>query len=662
MPGRQRIGLALVAGAVVAAIAGAFLLGGASTDRRDHAAREISRDAAPAPPAPPPRPEARETARVDLTTPEADDAPAPSSVPEPVARPSGFAIRGSVVEEGTGRPVADAVVGVFVPSPGLPRVALGRPKGVATDEGGRFFLTGLEPGTVRLRTWHERLVECLSDPIEGAEGGTVEDVVLRLGRGGGVDGYALDLEGAPLAGGWVSVFPPRIQSIGARRAEIDRSNGYFLAEGLDPGRHRVQAFPPRGHLEPIEDRRKRIRSALADVREGEITRVEFPETAIGGCIVRGRVLRGGGGVSHVLVTVLPKGVLEGDPDRIALAGDRLHDTTDEDGAFEIESVPAGPASLFAHPRGNGSPAALDVVVPEEPVLEVEIRFPPGEIRGRVTRASDDTPVRGIPVAVFPREPIREVRGSPSDVETDPEGRYRVLDLFPGRYLVRVGPTVSSRRSLGFDVATEIREPVYVTDDAPTVEDFALVEEGRALVVVRDPEGNAVRDLWVDVHPDGDPSLFRRHSGVTRADGTARIGGLAPGRYAARARGAPFAEARAPVTGRVDAGEETLLPIRLEAGTRVRVRVRGASGSILRNPFVEWVDGDGRETRIVQGSTGIATPEELEGGFGVVVLLPGEYTMRVRANDHRPREVAIRVWEVSPQEIEVSLEASAGPPR
>ncbi|MGH7150243.1 MAG: carboxypeptidase regulatory-like domain-containing protein, partial [Planctomycetota bacterium] len=253
----------------------------------------------------------------------------------------GATVRGRVVARDTGAPVVDAEVG---------RVEEGRNSfrfssrfrrvEVRTGSEGAFELTGLEPGSVRLRVSHESFAETIPEPIEAKGGETVEGILVSLSRGGALDGYAIAEGGAPLTGGRVHATPAddfRERWTGRKESPIDGA-GYFKIDGLSPGRYRVEARPPwparsedaSAALEAMTVR------AFALIEEGRTTRVEFPGLPRGGCTVRGRVLRGEAGVEGAWVSVTPK--LQPAGDAGELLREKMNVRTRADGSFAVEHV------------------------------------------------------------------------------------------------------------------------------------------------------------------------------------------------------------------------------------------------------------------------------------------------------------------------------------
>ncbi|HET6202895.1 MAG TPA: carboxypeptidase regulatory-like domain-containing protein [Planctomycetota bacterium] len=586
----------------------------------------------------------------------------------------GAAIRGRVVARDTGEPVAEATVdrveeGKRPFGPILHRLRRGDAK---SDSDGAFEIRSLEPGSVQLRVSHEAFAVTISDPVEAKGGETVEGIVIPLFRGGALDGYAIGEGGAPLAGGKIQTRPMgdfRERWSQSKESPIDEA-GYFKLEGLSPGWYRVEARPPwpgRGEdaFGTLEGKTLR---ALAEVEEGRTIRVEFPALPKGRCTVRGRVLRGDAGVEGAQVSVTPSvraaGALS-DP-----YGDRMNARTKADGSFAIEHVPAGSATLHVQAPSSREPgessgsSQRSIEVPDGPELVLDVTLSGGAIAGRVVRASDRKPLSGVSVGIFPAD-LPPGRANPKGhgwAHTDEEGRYRVIELEPGTYVVRAGGGVgipASGEEGAF--AGETRDGVEVREGDEVALDFALSAGGTAVVTVLDPGGRPVKGAFVGLIASGRASGVRKFlggsQGTTDGEGVARVDGLSPGLYYATVYWAQFAGAESEEAA-VRAGSETSFRVELREGTRVRARVQDKNDAPVEL-LPLFVDSRGRE-RIAAPSGMRGSPRPGEEGMGIAVLLPGEYTVRIGGGGWMEQTTTIRVGTDSPQDFVLRVEREEGP--
>jgi carboxypeptidase family protein len=580
-------------------------------------------------------------------------------------------IRGTVVARDAGTPVYDASIQLFEEDrgPGLtlhPSDFLGRRR-CRSEPDGAFELRNLDPGRHRLRVSHDSFVPALSDPIEAKGGETIEGLVISLPRGGGVDGHASAEGRTPLVGGTVMASPVDFGGapLQEKAIETDRE-GYFRLEGLAPGRWTIEASPPRrkGEEDPEAGRLR----AVVLVEEGRTTRVEFPGPPKGGCTVRGRVLRGGAGAggASVFVDPLLRAAAATDP-----VGTRLGAMSEADGSFAIEHVPPGAALLEIQVRSSRGASSFSVArrrrsieVPEAVELVLDVELPGGAIQGRVVRASDGRPVPGAAIEVLPSEFVasRALAGSRGWAQTDEEGRYRVEDLEPGAYVAIAHGLVAG--GVGDQEAARLEEtrgPIEVAEGGEAVVDFSLSAGGSALVSVLDPAGRPVEGALVSVVPAGGPGRMRRYlaggHGMTDVQGVARVAGLAPGVYYATVASADYAGADSD-EAEVRVGGEASFRVNLREGTRVRVRVLDRNDAPV-DLLPLFVDSRGRE-RFAVPVEARGFPRQGEQGTGIVVLLPGEYTVRIGGEGWTEQATNLRVGTRSPQDLVLRLERAENP--
>ncbi|HKB16627.1 MAG TPA: carboxypeptidase regulatory-like domain-containing protein, partial [Planctomycetota bacterium] len=364
-------------------------------------------------------------------------------------------------------------------------------------------------GAIRLGVVHDSFASASSGPIEAKDGEVVDGVLILLSRGGALDGHALR-EGEPGPPGTrirVSLFGGPLEAWSQSRDSVIDESGYFKVEGLPPGRYSVVATVPPRPDERMdgESFRRRSHHAVAVVEDGRTTRVVFPDHPEGPCTLRGRVLRGEEGVEGATVRVVPTQP-PGNPDpfRMPLSG-----RTSAGGTFKIEHVPPGWATLRvqASPTGGAdgfAPKSLSIEIPDRPDHEIDVQLSDATISGRVVRAADGAPVSGVRVEALPAtlHLTQDLALTPvAGVLTDEEGRYRVSDLEPGRYVVRAGRRWGRGEAEDeAPLALEARGPIEVAEGGETIADFALARGGTAIVRVSDPGGSPVKEAGVLLVP------------------------------------------------------------------------------------------------------------------------------------------------------------------
>jgi Carboxypeptidase regulatory-like domain/PDZ domain len=89
--------------------------------------------------------------------------------------------------------------------PGAPSVA---PPWVTKNDG-TFDLSPVTPGRVRVLVRHPEFVEALSDAVNLAPGGRIDDLVIVLRKGGELEGRVVDTDGRPVAGARLEIVATR---------------------------------------------------------------------------------------------------------------------------------------------------------------------------------------------------------------------------------------------------------------------------------------------------------------------------------------------------------------------------------------------------------------------------------------------------------------------
>ena len=588
----------------------------------------------------------------------------------------GALIRGRVLDGSTGAPVEDVAVSA---EPVEVEEATDRSRGPAPGEptgpDGAFETSGLLAGKWRLRAWREGFVSARTDPIQVAERGTIDGIVIVLPRGGSIEGVATAPDGAPYTGGraWASRVErseeeDEIRSIsgfgymgrGSGRGEEIDASGAFRLEGLEPGKYLVQARPASVPGEPQEEIQRKTLRGFVDVEEGSVARVEFARPKAG-CLVRGRVARDREGVEGVEVTLVPK---EWPKDREArsILEPRLKVRTLPGGAFEIADAPAGEATVGARLSG-GTTVAETVTIPAGGELTVELRLPLGEIAGRVVSEVDGSPIPRAAVAAFRLQKEGTEGGSGwSNATAGEDGRYRIRDLSPGAYRVRASPGFpAARDEKAANLSSDERGPVDVGETGPTVVDFSLPVGAKVLVSVRDPDGRPLANASVRLRSEAKPAResggmrfgpFGWGSGVeTGQDGSARFLGIPRGEYFVAVQFDGYAPFTSETRG-VAPGEETTFQVEMREGTRLRVRLLRPDGVAERNGWANFTDAKGGEWS-AQIPTGEEVPPEGRGLLHVR-LAPGTYSVKSGAKGFRSYRGSVVVGSGPTQDFEVRL--------
>jgi protocatechuate 3,4-dioxygenase beta subunit len=386
----------------------------------------------------------------------------------------GLSLEGTVVDADDNRPVVGATVEAF----GLPAVA--------TDPDGRFRLEGLGE-EINLQVDHplylnERLTEI--DPE------TSGGLLVRLRRGGSLEGSVYDGDGAPLPGAVV-----RSENWPGQRETFADAAGRYRLDGLPPGERLIAKVNGPGTLEGYETALVRIeagRSATHDFGVG--TRLYGMVTFAG---------RPASGAALTFTSEQPAAGSGGRPSRSVRAA--------ESGLYEARGLSAGAYGVVV--RWENRRAGWRVVVGEVVGGQrADIDLPDLYLAGRVVDAVTRAPLRGRVHAVrkeataggssgvFSRDgEVIEYSTYPRSVEeTDAQGRFRLQMMEPGPHVISAFvdgyrleeplelEVTASRDDIVLPVAPAIEVVVRATDAASG----RNIEEMECVFVFRDGNSDA----------------------------------------------------------------------------------------------------------------------------------------------------------------------------
>ncbi len=325
-----------------------------------------------------------------------------------IVLPPEACIKGQVVEEVTGEPVA----GVFIEAvPYNTRVGWFFCKDpVQADPNGRFLIAGLAPDKYMLQVNSDKAVlGNLSVTVEAGQ--TIHDMKIPLNKGVPFEVVVYDQEkGDPVEDAEVTVTQKEAASrytTFSQRVSTD-TNGLARLQ-VPPGECEVQAFK-QGYGGTFGAQRIQI-------EHGQTIRHEISLTYTA-CILSGKVLdEQGRMLSDALVMLLPHGL-------------GFHTLTDANGLFDItyymSRVPSKQQVLVRHvPSGLATSSTLQF--PNKSYkLQSRITLKPAyELRGRIT----DPNGRNIPAA-YVKLLQRRYRKLFTEVATDANGVYSIRSVPP----------------------------------------------------------------------------------------------------------------------------------------------------------------------------------------------------------------------------------------
>lgn len=449
-----------------------------------------------------------------------------------------YSISGRVVKQGTQDGVAGARLGAFSMSQGMRAEAID-----PSDERGAFEITGVRPGSYMLYAGAEGMVLEIGKNVEIVDK-DVTDVIVELGSGvtvaGRVEPAAVASVSVELQGevGLGNMF--EMVKVMMCRAETDPS-GAFALENVPPGKFHIVARTKEGRTGKAA-----VTVATVD-QSGVVVQLE-PRASIAGRVIDTT----GKPVGDVRV------VAELDEERrirFSMTGIRPDTKTAADGTFKVVGLEPGTYDVRARMLDDWSEfsggdkdkahdkrrAKVELVAGAEKTgVTLTIDARDGVIRGQVVGADRkpvadawvtarrelDTPT-GLPDKVASQ---LSFLGDSEPVLTNERGQFTIGKLRKGSYtLVAEGPRGSSRGE----------KHGVKSGDGATIE---LASLGTLIVAVTQG-GKPVTGYDVScASPAGD---IERHASA--ADGTYKLGPLAPGDYTCHVRAASgFAEGKVSV--------------------------------------------------------------------------------------------------------------------
>jgi len=435
-----------------------------------------------------------------------------------------------------------------------------------TDVGGRFEVTGIEPGRYRLRVIHNGFVtveygqRSTSDPgavLALSQGQDLKDLLFRLVPSGVIGGRIQNEDGDPLP--WVRVSALREAFSRGRRRLINEvtvvtdDHGEYRLFGLRPGRYLINAaYRPGQRLDPTEEddleaeksgyvptyypgTTDATKAIAITVKTGEeIPSADFllePTTVYS---IRGHVSVLGmrRSTEGVVLMLEPRttGWAWGSQTRQSLVDK-------SEGAFEIPNVLPGAYSLVATWMGEGrryqARQSVDLGGADADNLQL-VLTPGSNVNGQVVWDGKASLEKGNVLAVMARS-VNTNAISNAQAPVAPNGSFTLRELPDGTYqLFLLGQTqdcyLKSLRFAGMEASGD--EFNVIRGTQATLEVTISTRGARVQGSVTDVDGLALSGVFVVLVPDGERRsefhLFKQQT--TDPYGRFDMRGIAPGDY------------------------------------------------------------------------------------------------------------------------------------
>lgn len=529
---------------------------------------------------------------------------------ETIVLEPGMVLRGKVLAADDDAPLLGARVEAMGSSGPVAELFRGTEGSSMTDAEGRFALDSLGPGAYRLHTEHAGFAPELTAAVLDPEWAS-DEVLIRLYRGGHVQGTVRDEQGQPMAEEKLVATKSLIQLEAAQYARTD-GEGFYEIPRLSPGSYRVMRI--RGNS---------MQTKTAVIREGEVTIVDFGESPR--IRLRGTVLRHG--------QPLPGATLFFSEGGRSLTFETLKFAeADGAGLFEIGLDRPGAYRVIVGEAGAGMGASsVELLVPDEPEVRRDILLGGDGISGTILDP-DGNPIIAANVSARREGTSFDDLSGMQIAETDPGGRYEINGLSPGLYRITVAAE-------GYRIGTLY--PIEVVEGEAVGGVDLRLERGHTLQgTVIDAQGRGIHGAYVFAAPSGSFGAVDAMTAETDVNGAFRMTDPASGPIDLTAISSGWAPARlvgfvAP--GAADAPGPVL---QASAGGSLRVLVVGLDG--LPRPGV---------TLVVRATPGFLAsdvanlfqpppPTDAAGRSRVTRLAPGTYEVGVPARGDVPAVVVV----------------------
>jgi hypothetical protein len=352
----------------------------------------------------------------------------------------GAVLSGRVVSE-RGEPVEGAGISL---SDGEPGLGLTAPETVSDAEG-TYRLEGAPSGPHQVQVLHpDYLPE--RRQLELGESETVRDFTLKAGAA--LSGQVVDDQGDPVSGATVTV-AAETDPISVPQRWTD-AEGRFRVPGLAPARYGVLVELP-GYA-PAE---------LSGVEVGK-GRPDLAVRLTRGATLFGQI-HGLPAEARARLQVWASG-----PALVQLTG-----TADSEGRYRIQNLGEGTWRISARAEGLGREVSAPLnLAPDQREAFLDLEFAAGyALTGVVTRGG--SAVQGALVSVH------GLAGESAGAVTDPQGRFRVGDLAPGRYQMTVlERATGAQGSWTLDVDRDLETAFDLAEPAPAKTAEPALEKGR----------------------------------------------------------------------------------------------------------------------------------------------------------------------------------------
>lgn len=553
-------------------------------------------------------------------------------------------IRGTVTLEG-GAPAAGARIRLIPGGDSLfSSLAISMSEGfgspaATSDAQGRYEITKGDAGKkYKVMASLSGYIPAASESFQLVSGRDQNGVDLILKKGLAISGVVTDEQRTPISGATVKAKEDRKSSsvsiaavsVGGGRASAKTdAEGHFILEGIGPGTYHIEASATGYAQEKIDN---------ITLAESAPTPKPLAIVLRAGITIAGKVTDDGGkALPDVRVSAYGRG---------EKGSVRQSSKSDEDGRYEIGSLPPGSYKVTARLKGYTEGKAKDVSPPAE---NIDFTLTGGgRIAGRVVDKSS-----GQPIVNFrykdDKSPYTKTMFKGGKKSTSSDGTFETALLPPGDYAIHV-------RAEGY--APAVVEDITVETGKTAQTEIRLGSAGTLTgKVVADKTSQPVPGTRIELLSvtEGDPfglstfmlSLFSEtdllsEPVVTQEDGTFKIGNLPEGKFKIKATHPDFAEQTLPAEIKKE-GDEVKVEIKLKKGRALSGKVNDAATSapIAGAKIVLSADTEGQPfTRFMPLSEKKAVGtcvSDAGGQWRIEDVASGEYQLQAARDGYAPSE-------------------------
>jgi hypothetical protein len=526
---------------------------------------------------------------------------------------------------------------------------------VTSGDDGTFCFAAVPPESYMLDVSHERYRMPKEHVLDLGYGDTVEGLVVQLAEPGCLEGRVTDASGKPAAATIYCTFITQ-ESAETRTSDFSRRAGTD-----EEGRFRIEDIPS-GHatVTCCFDRREEMATRrLVQIEPNARTQADFVVPAM--YSVSGTVTVAGVPVARAELRLLPD-LLSTDLTAGAAGGYYdLTGETDEEGRFRIDDVPQGKYTLFCTADGglstDKSPARTPVEIVESSV-EVDVQLATSIITGHVYDSQTHEPMCRAAVLIQRKGERDDPAGCPPSVirlgATDTDaytGEYSFCSAADGSHVITAWKDGYGAKAVEVKIADGVQignadlwlSPGYEVRCTITAANHRT-PPGRVIVTVRDASDMLVTTRLVLPYYEGrEPSL----------------GHLSPGDYVLEARSSETAWQLVHQT--VTEHGENVVGFCLPEGNTLAVEVSDAMGAPVHGAIPSLEDALGRSRRWRSGDYRedwhrlFLSASDGKGVTRIEHLLPGTYTLTIRAAGYTAAEQQVDVLDTDETRVKVVLE-------